>query len=197
MAKSPRAWAFPGGKPAVVLGRSQHGLHAIPVLPVRRRASGGGAVLTGPWLLRAAVRLPRGHVLLRHGPGTLARWIGRIHLEWLQAHGVAGASLHEGQAEEHWACFAGRSAGEVLVEGCKLTGIAQAWQRHSTLVSAGTLLYPPPWRLLCDALARPPSDAAELARGTASLDECMDSPGDVATRAESLRAALLRALVPK
>lgn len=194
MEKPPRAWALAGGKPAIVLGRSQHGLQVVPVLPVRRRASGGGAVLAGPWMLRAAVRLPRDHALVRHGPGTLARWIGRIHLGWLQAHGLAGAHLHEGPTQEHWACFAGRSAGEVLVGGRKLTGIAQAWQRSSVLATAGTLVYPPPWDALCDALGRPAADAAELMDLTASLGECLEAAVDAAAWARSLKAALLLAL---
>ena len=192
--KPPRAWALPGGKPAVVLGRGQHALDVTTVLPVRRRASGGGAVLTGPWLVRAAVRLPRDHVLLRDGPRAMAQWIGRIHLEWLQAQGVAGARMHEGPTQEHWACFAGWSAGEVLVDGRKLTGIAQTWQRFGVLVSAGTLIRPPPWHLLCDALARPASDVSELEHRTVSLGACLACAVDSAACSESLREALLRAL---
>jgi len=194
MEKPPRAWALPGGKPAVVLGRSQHALELTRVLPIRRRASGGGAVLAGPWLLRAAVRLPRGHVLLQHGPGSLARWMGRIHLGWLQAHGLHGACLYEDAGQDHWACFAGQSPGEVMVAGRKLTGIAQRWQRAGVLVSAGTLIDPPPWALLCDALGRPASDARELDRASISLSACRGCVVDAPALAESLRTALLLAL---
>lgn len=178
----------------MVLGRSQHTLQVTPVLPTRRRASGGGAVLAGPWLLRAAVRLPRGHVLLQHGPGSLARWMGRVHLGWFEAHGLHGACLYEGVGQDHWACFAGRSAGEVLVGDRKLTGIAQRWQRFAVLVSAGTLIDPPPWALLCDALARPASDARELAGATTSLSACRPCVVDTRAWAESLRTALLLAV---
>lgn len=178
----------------MVLGRSQHALQVTRVLPIRRRASGGGAVLAGPWLLRAAVRLPRGHVLLQHGPGSLARWMGSIHLGWLQAQGLHGACLYEGTAQDHWACFAGRSTGEVLVAGRKLTGIAQRWQRSGVLVSAGTLIDPPPWALLCEALARPASDAQELACSTTSLSACRPCVVDKRAWAGNLRRALLLAV---
>ena len=54
-----RAWTYP--EPAVVLGRAQHQL-ALPAssagaLPVVVRGAGGGAVLTGPWLLSLAITL--------------------------------------------------------------------------------------------------------------------------------------------
>ena len=192
--KLPRAWALAGGTPAVVLGRSQHALPVTRVLPIRRRASGGGAVLAGPWLLRAAVRLPRGHALLQHGPGSLARWMGSIHLGWLQDHGLHGACLYEGAGQDHWACFGGRSPGEVLVGGRKLTGIAQRWQRSGVLVSAGTLTDPPPWTSLCDALGRPASDARELDRTTTSLNACRGCVVDAPALAERLRTALVLAL---
>lgn len=195
MEKLPRAWVLPGGRPAVVLGRSQHGLHVASALPVRRRASGGGAVLTGPWLLRAAVRLPRGHFLLQQGPAALATWLGGIHLAWLQGRGLADARLHHGPTKEHWACFAGRSKGEVLVGERKITGIAQAWQRSGVLASAGTLLHPPPWSLLCGALGRPASDAVELTHATASIRQGMASSAEAQEWARSLLAVLAAALV--
>lgn len=190
MRKPPRAWALPGGRPAVVLGRSQHLLRVHTALPVRRRASGGGAVLAGPWLLPAAVRLPRDHPLLRSGPAALARWFGELHLQWLHAAGVTEARMHAGPAREHWACFGGCNVGEVTVDGRKLVGIAQAWRRSGVLVVAGTLLRPPPWAVLCEALGRPASEAAELAAATVTLRECSRGAHDVAARAAGLRVAL-------
>lgn len=194
MRKPPRAWALPGGSPAVVLGRSQHLLSVHSALPVRRRASGGGAVLAGPWLLRAAVRLPRDHPLLRGGPAALARWLGGVHLQWLHAAGVSDARMHAGPAREHWACFGGCNIGEVTVDGRKLAGIAQAWRRSGVLVAAGTLLHPTPWPLLCQALGRPASEAAELAAATITLQECARRHPDAMAWAGGLRAALDDAL---
>lgn len=194
MPKPPRAWVLPGGCPSVVLGRSQHALRVRAALPVRRRASGGGAVLAGPWLLRAAVRLPRGHPLLRSGPASLARWLGEVHLQWLHAAGVAGARMHAGPGREHWACFGGCNVGEVVVDGRKLTGIAQAWRRSGVLVAAGTLVHPPHWLVLCEAMERPAAEAAELAAATTTLQECLRLRPDVAAWADGLRAALRDAL---
>lgn len=194
MAGPCRAWALPGRDPCVVLGRGQHLLPVTAVLPVRRRATGGGAVLAGPWLLRSAVRLPPARPRPDCGPATLARWFGQVHLQWLRELGVAGAGLHPSGTLGHWACFGGRSAGEVLAGGRKLTGIAQAWRRSGIFLAAGTLLYPPPWPLLCAALRRPAAEAAELAAATTSIEACLGRPVDAHACARSLRAALCAAL---
>jgi len=197
-AKAARAWASPGGRAAVVLGRSQRP-PAVPwsapfPLPVRRRASGGGAVLAGPWLLCALVRLPRDHPLAQHGPAVLARWLGSVHLQWMRQRGFEGAALHAGPHRDHWACFAGLSPGEVTLGARKLTGIAQAWRRSGVVAGAGTLLYAPPWSLLCEALQRPLSDAVELAATTASLSECCERQPPAAALARSLQVMLQSAL---
>lgn len=196
MNRPPRAWAVPGGRVLVVLGRAQRAWPVRPVVPVRRRASGGGAVLSGPWLLRAAVRLPQGHPLLDQGPGSAARWFGRIHADWLQREGVRDASLHEGAARDHWACFGGRGPGEVLVDGRKLVGIAQAWQRSAVLLSSGTLLAAPPWELLCDVMAQDRRAVAQLADTTISVGAYLGKPPDPLLSARNLRAALAAALSP-
>jgi lipoate-protein ligase A len=189
-AKPARAWVVAGGPAAIVLGRSQHQLVVHSPLPVRRRASGGGAVLTGPWMLRAAVRLPRDHPLVRPGPAALARWFGALHLQWLQAQGVPGVEIQQGSGERHWACYARMGTGEIGVSGRKLVGIAQVWRRSIVLASAGTLLYPPPWEVLCEAMGQPASEAAELAAATATLAECAPQEATPAQWARGLRAVL-------
>lgn len=194
MAKGARVYAATGGRPAVILGRSQRGVQVRPVLPVRHRFSGGGAVLGGPWLLRAAVRLPRDHPLLRKGPAAVARWFGGLHLRWLHERGLASARLYDGPLQDHWACFAGLGPGEVLVDGRKLVGVAQAWKRHGALISSATLLQAPPWDLLCEAMARPAADGDVLASRTIGLDECLGRPVAGGDWAPSLRAALSAAL---
>jgi lipoate-protein ligase A len=192
--RSPRAWAQPGNRPLVVLGRSQQGWPVHRVLAVRQRASGGGAVLSGPWMLRSAVRLPRDHPLLKRGPAAAARWFGDLHLEWLQAQGVRGLERYEGPLQDHWSCFSGRGPGEVLVDGRKLVGIAQRWRRRDALLSAGTLLTVPPWESLCAALGRAPAVADELARDTVAIAECLGHAPDPMHWAGSLRHALHAAL---
>jgi lipoate-protein ligase A len=193
-AKPPRAWVVAGGPAAIVLGRSQHQLVVHSPLPVRRRASGGGAVLTGPWMLRAAVRLPRDDALVRRGPAAVARWFGALHLQWLQAQGVPGVEMQQGSGERHWACYARMGTGEIGVGGRKLVGIAQVWRRSIVLASAGTLLYPPPWEVLCEAMGHPVSEAAELAAATVTLAACAPVQLQPAQWAGSLRRALEDAL---
>lgn len=189
----PRAWAGVGHHPALLLGRAQHGWPVRPLLPVRRRSSGGGAVLSGPWLLWGLLRLPRTHPVLQQGPARAARWFGGVHRDWLQAQGVAAAMLYEGPVRDHWACFGGLGPGEVLVQGRKLTGIAQTWRRAHVLLCSGTLVATPPWPLLCDALGRPQAEGAELAACTVSTRECLLQAPPSAAWARSLAAALLDA----
>lgn len=151
-------------------------------------------MLDGPWLLHAAVLLPRDHPLGFTGPVAAARWIGTAHAGWLQSLGGAAATCHDGPTLAHWACFAGRGPGEVLVGGRKLTGIAQAWRRDRILLSCATLLWPPPWQLLCDALQRPASDAALLADATSCMRQSPAGQLEVGRWAAGLHAALERAL---
>ncbi|WP_431777598.1 lipoyl protein ligase domain-containing protein [Ottowia caeni] len=65
-----RMWRY--RLPAVVLGYSQRRLmqevDARTGLEVLRRDSGGGAVLTGPWMLGLSVALPPEHALLGTEP---------------------------------------------------------------------------------------------------------------------------------
>lgn len=162
----------------VVLGSAQRELPAQATLPVRVRSSGGGAVLSGPWLLRAAVVLPRSHALVQHGPAAAARWYGGIHCRWLHAQGIGAAELYRGATLDHWACFAGRTAGEVVVGERKIVGIAQAWRGQTVLLSAGTLIGPVPWAQLCDSLRRPPDAAAALAALTIDAQAYLRQPVD-------------------
>lgn len=182
-----------GRFPVVVLGAGQRALLPGCRLRAHLRASGGGAVLSGPWLLRATVVLPRSHPLVQDGIVAAARWLGALHCQWLQAQGVEGAAVYDGASVEHWACHAGRSAGEVLVGGRKIVGVAQAWRRASVTLSAGTLVAPAPWTLLCDALGAPDGDAADIAARTTTAEDCLRRPLAPAAAAE-LRALLEHAV---
>lgn len=188
-----RWWVAAGRRQAIVLGRGQRDRPVASPLPVRRRASGGGAVLEGPWLLRVALRVPRDHPLAARGPVALARWTGGVHADWLQSLGVP-AHVHAGPTSEHWACFGGRGPGEVLVGERKLVGIAQAWHRSFIILQAATLLHPVPWALLCDAFLQPAA-APLLAAGTTSVEACLGTPLDATCWETSLRGALARTLL--
>ncbi len=189
MANSALIHVRPGQVPIIVLGSAQRNLWTDSTLPVRVRSSGGGAVLSGPWLLRSAVVLPRSHVLGQHGPAAAARWYGEIHCRWLRAQGIGAAELYSGSSVDHWACFAGRIAGELMVGDRKIAGIAQAWRGQTILLSAGTLIAPAPWALLCDAVRRP-SHAAALAALTVDAQEYLRRPVDARAWADDLREFL-------
>lgn len=183
-----------GGIPAIVLGRAQRDLPTDPVLPLRRRSGGGGAVLTGPWLLRAAVRLPTGHVLVGRGPLATARWFGQVHQQWLQALGITGTRLCDGHTVGHWACFAGQGPGEVMIGDRKMVGITQTWRQRAVLLAAGTLVSTPPWHLLCAALRRPHEEADMLTSVTVDAAACLGHGVDAGAWANALRDRLEQAL---
>lgn len=180
----------------MVLGSAQRELPTGSTLPVRVRSSGGGAVLSGPWLLRSAVVLPRSHAMAQHGPAAAARWYGEIHCRWLRAQGIGAAALHQGATVDHWACFAGRTAGEVMIGDRKIVGIAQAWNPQTVLLSAGTLIGPTPWALLCDSLGRPRDAAAVLAALTIDAQAYLRRPVDGRVWANELLSYLRLAAAP-
>lgn len=76
----------------------------------------------------------------------------------------------------------------------KIVGIAQAWRKETVLLSAGTLLSPSPWALLCATLRRAPDDIASLAALTISVQDCLGHPIDSRDWANDLSGALRRAL---
>src|SRR5215470_4265958 len=172
--------------PAVVLGPSQR---RDPAMEARaraagaelvERAAGGGAVLAGPWLLGVTIALPPGH---RRASGSIPSsygWLGAAFVSWLAEVGIAGRAATApicAAPSVGWSCFAGLSHGEVEVGGRKIVGLAQARRRNGIVFSAGVLLSPPPWALLCDIMGKPAALAAELARATTSIRE--EIGGDV------------------
>lgn len=108
------------------------------------------ALLSGPWLLRAAVQLPSDHALVRRGAAAAASRFGDVHRRWLQAQGIGAAALYAGRPTPHCASFGARAPGEVVVGERKLVGIALAWAPDSVLLSSRILL----GRLPCPCSAR-------------------------------------------
>ncbi len=141
------------------------------------RRSGGGAVLTGPWLLGVSVALPCGHGYAGDNPTTGYRWLGTTLAELLREAGAAAEALPPDELTRSeaptadWACFASFAPWEVASAGRKIAGLAQARSRNGVLLAAGLLLRPAPWASLCAALGRPESDAIFLSRRTISLAE--------------------------
>ncbi len=182
-----RVWTY--AEPAIVLGCSQRALR--PALEARvggrlvvvEREAGGGAVLTGPWLLGLSLVLPPGHAWLAGGLLPSYRRLGQLHVEVLQSLGmtirvVSPAELRTEKTRQDadplaWACFASLSPWEVVdAEGRKLVGLAQRRRQTGALLVAGTLLAEPPWAVLCDALERP-QDAALLRQRTVSCEDLL------------------------
>lgn len=183
-----RVWTY--DQPALVLGCSQRALYervastsSLEALP---RDSGGGAVLTGPWLVSVSLVLPPGHAWLGQGLLQSYRHLGQLHADALAELGVAATTLPSpriagtqaalaarGLPALDWACFGSLSPWEVVdAEDRKLVGLAQRRRQAGVLLVAGTLVAEPPWALLCDALGRP-QDAALLRQRTVSCENLL------------------------
>jgi lipoate-protein ligase A len=202
-----RVWTY--AAPAVVLGCSQRSL--LPAVAQRlpegvelhARPSGGGAVLTGPWMVSASVALPLTHPWVRGRLPDSYRDLGQLHVEVLAALGVQGRALPESEvtaANERlgpvvgWACYGSLAPWEVVdAAGRKLVGLAQRRQRTGVLLVAGTLATVPDWPLLCAALGHP-EDVQAMQRRTVSCDVLADRPWDATLYANRLHEALERAL---
>lgn len=169
-----RLWRY--RQPVVVLGCSQRRLlaevDAHIGLEVLLRESGGGAVLTGPWMLGLSVALPSDHPLVSTSPVGSYRWLGETIAQTLDSCGVQADVIPPqdlrirvaagAQTGTDWACFGGLSPWEVLSSGRKIAGLAQVRRAHGVLLVGGVLLDQSPWALLCETLARPAYDAQQL-----------------------------------
>jgi len=199
-----RFWRYE--QPAIVLGCSQRALHErllagpdAPRMEVLLRDSGGGAVLTGPWMLGLSLALPLGHPWLAHGLIDSYRPLGQLCAEVLNEQGVPAQALAPQQVSAmqtalgarglpvlDWACFGNLSPWEVVdAQGRKLVGLAQRRRQTGVLLVAGLLTAHPPWEQLCDALGRA-GDAEVLGQRTSSGSHRLDGMSGV----ESWRAVL-------
>lgn len=184
-----RAWLYQ--HPAIVLGRSQWRLASAidpqNKLEVLLRASGGGAVLVGPWMLGLSVALATDHPLAAGGPVNTYCWLGEAIAAALRQIGLDAWAISPEALAAHraqhtaptpaWACFGGLSPWEVLVGKQKIAGLAQVRRRHGILLVAGILMDAPPWQLLAQCLGKPPSDAHRLAELTTNCAElCREVP---------------------
>lgn len=202
-----RSWLYP--HPAIVLGRSQRslfsGLDSQNKLEVLLRASGGGAVLVGPWMLGISVVLPTEHPLASGGAIPTYRWLGEaitcaLGQMGLDAWAISPEALVTHRAENPaptlaWACFGGLSPWEVLVGKRKITGLAQVRRRQGILLVAGILMHAPPWELLTQCLGKQPMDAYRLAELTTNCAEyCRElQASQIPARLTNLLAREIRA----
>ena len=164
-----------GCSQAAVLARARKGRDR-PEMVLRR--SGGGAVLTGPWMLSTSIVLPPEHRLLGGGTVSSYRWLGALIAGLLRDMSIPARALPPDEVRRApanpalgWACFGGLSPWEVVVDGKKIVGLAQLRRRNGVLLTSGTLLARPDWHALCALLDRPDGEAAALGSATTSCEE--------------------------
>ncbi len=178
-------------------------LHGRADLTVRE--SGGGAVLTGPWLVSVSVVVPPEHPWVCSGLIDSYRRLGQLHVAALKEFGVSARALppqelpraHEASTVStvNWACFGGLSPWELVnAEGRKLVGLAQRRCRTGVLLVAGTLVGPVDWALLCDAMGYPQHEPL-LRHGTVNAQEMAGCPIGPEHLAAVLTQRLERALL--
>ncbi|MES2263235.1 MAG: lipoate--protein ligase [Pseudomonadota bacterium] len=183
-----RLWSYRA--PGVVLGCSQRAHYerlsrGDAGIDIVARQAGGGAVLTGPWMLSASIVLPHGHPLASPNLVHSYRWLGELYAAVLRRRGIAAhainpaeaARLQAGTQAPDWACYGGYSPWEVVVGQRKIVGLAQVRRRTGVLLVAGLLLEQPDWSLLSRAMGQPPADADALFSCTTSCAQ-QRGPGD-------------------
>lgn len=192
-------------RPAIVLGCSQRSLRASGALrlpsgvALMERASGGGAVLCGPWMVSVSVVLPLGHAWLEGGSLAAYQRLGELHAVVLGHLGIKTRLVPPGDVAAAnqrldgvvpWACFGSLAPWELTdLAGRKLVGLAQRQQRNGVLLVAGTLCHAPDWRLLCEAMGCP-NDVPTLRAITAACNTPSRSPLKAGTLALHLGRAL-------
>jgi lipoate-protein ligase A len=149
-------------RPALILGSSQRLAEVdwlaceVAGVTVHRRRSGGTAVYTDRTLLSLDVALPMGHRLLPQNVTAAYRWFGEVWRGTLQRLGVHSYAVEDAAARALNAsldpavkqvCFGGVSPYEVLVDRCKLVGLAQVRRRPGGLFQAGIYLRWDPERI--------------------------------------------------
>lgn len=202
-----RVWTY--AAPAIVLGCSQRSHQAAvaermpPGMELLVRPSGGGAVLTGPWMVSASVVLPLNHPWLKGRFADSYQGLGKVHVDVLAQLGIATRALPVDEvavanerigATVDWACYGSLAPWEVVdASGRKLVGLAQRRQRSGVLLVAGTLVTLPEWPLLCTALNQP-GDVDAMLRRTVSCNHLSPQPPQAQEFASSLTTALAAAL---
>jgi lipoate---protein ligase len=191
-------------RPAVVLGRAQRPDECMALraesdcIALCRRATGGGAILAGPWMLGTTVLLPLGHPLVLPRIAESFRWFGQVHADWLNGLGVNAKCVSPSEVRFDrslaWAYFGNLSHWEVEADGGKIVGLSQARTRNGMLLSSAVLVGPPPWTLLCDVMGMWRGYVMMLTRRTASCAQLLGKSPSTPVLALSLLRALEGAL---
>lgn len=203
-----RLWRYE--QPAIVLGCSQRAYYedlrarlAGASMEVLLRDSGGGAVLTGPWMVGLSLALPLGHAWLVHGLVDSYRPLGQLCADLLNAAGVPALALAPSQIPVtqaelaarglpmlDWACFGQLSPWEVVdTRSRKIVGLAQRRRQTGVLLVAGMLIAEPPWEMLSQALGRE-CDTQALRQRTVGAASLLPSAWPAAAWREALQRRL-------
>jgi lipoate---protein ligase len=185
-APSTAMWSY--SSVALVLGRSQKPSAAMlerageEGIDVVVRASGGGAVIAGPWMCSHTVLLPPDHALVRMSLPRSYEVIGEAWRRALGRHGIptdmaprATAGPAGADDAKRGVCFASLSCGELVgPDNRKIVGLAQVRRRSGVAICAGLLLGQPDWaRLLRVWLGQGDDAMAQSLRERAvSCEEC-------------------------
>ena len=186
--RSPSAAMWSYSSVALVLGRSQKPSAAMlerageEGIDIVVRASGGGAVIVGPWMCSHTVLVPHDHDFVRLSLPRGYELVGEAWRRALGRHGIptaiaprATAGPADADDAKRWVCFAGLSCGELVGPGNrKIVGLAQVRRRNGVAICAGLLLGQPDWpRLLRVWLGRGDDALAQSLRdGVVSCEEC-------------------------
>lgn len=149
-------------------------------IDVVRRDSGGGAVMTGPWMLGISLWLPPTEPAAQAGPVDTFRRFGAACRDALGELGIAAVlatdadvarSIERARLPDlRWACFGTLSHGELVDQaGRKLLGLAQCRRPGGVLLEGGLLLSEPDWALLCELFGKPAEAGLVLRDVTAAL----------------------------
>jgi lipoate-protein ligase A len=195
--------------PAVLLGSAQrpHELDRSAVrkagLPVHKRRSGGGAVLSES-LLSLDLVLPPDDALFTSNLTLSYRWFGEA---WAEALGALGLEARLVEIDEARAdtqaldpllrrvCFGGLSPYEVLVGGRKIVGLAQVRRRPGALYQAGLYLRWEPERTAALMAASETERARlleQLRARVVGVADLLDAPPSMVAVAEAVEHALER-----
>jgi len=202
--------------PALLLGSAQR-LHEVDLaacaaarLPVHRRRSGGGVVLSDSLLL-LDVGLPPRDPLYRSDVTESYRWLGVV---WAAALGALGMTTHvvditTAQADAQMldpllrrVCFGGLSPYEIVIGRRKVVGLAQVHRRSGVLFQAGVYLQWSPERTAALVAATPAERAtlttqlAARAVGLHDLTRYQSPTIDVIAHQVGLALELIGGFVP-
>jgi lipoate-protein ligase A len=189
--------------PAVLAGRGQRPAPAVLAraqaerIEVVTRASGGGAVIAGPWMPSLTLFLPIDHDLAHASLPAGYEFVGEACRRALARLGVAAdlARRRTGRvpddADLGWVCFARLSHGELAGAcGRKLLGIAQVRRRTGIAICVGVLLDRPDWEALLRVwLGREDADLVNRLEGLTVSCEQLRSRGQGLTAADFFEAA--------